>query len=367
MTGIASSSARVRWTAYSSSIDPNSWRHGAQLALAVVIAFLVSTAFRLPESFWAVMSALIVVRPTAGSVLGAGWDRARGTTIGTACGLAGVWLQHVGVGSAAFSIPFALAIVAVIAFASAVVPAMRSAPISALIVLTSTGIAGHTALDVALLRTVEIGIGVVTGLAVSLLVFAAHARTRFDDAAARWMRTAAAHARDAIVATQTPSTGERDARAETSRQALRELAVLAVGADREARMIGALRRTGVTALRVPRARLLARTSSDVIALVRAIVSASASASGRASHLAFDPASLDDAARGRVADAIARALETSADAIEGRGRPDLASLRDLASADANIAWLATTARLLLQDLVQLSRLVAGEPHASPETP
>ncbi|RYF44300.1 MAG: hypothetical protein EOO27_43735, partial [Comamonadaceae bacterium] len=77
-------------------------RHGMQMALAVLLAYATSIALRLPEGFWAVMSALIVMRPSAGGTMGAGWDRVRGTAVGTAAGLFGVWLRHRGL-----SLPFA--------------------------------------------------------------------------------------------------------------------------------------------------------------------------------------------------------------------------------------------------------------------
>ena len=43
-------------------------RHGVQLALAVLAAYAISASFGLPESLWAVMSALIVVRPNTGTL-----------------------------------------------------------------------------------------------------------------------------------------------------------------------------------------------------------------------------------------------------------------------------------------------------------
>src|ERR1700709_1050978 len=118
-------------------------RHGLQLAAAVVISYLASAAFGLPEGFWAVMSTLIVVRPDTGATIGAGWDRVRGTGLGPRCGWLGVWMRHLGIG-----VPEAtLTIVALLAFASAGVPILRSAPITALIILSSGGIAGHSAVQ----------------------------------------------------------------------------------------------------------------------------------------------------------------------------------------------------------------------------
>jgi uncharacterized membrane protein YccC len=60
------------------ALEAESLRYGARLAAAVLLSFAVSALLRLPEGFWAVMSALIVVRPDTGSTLGAGWDRVRG-------------------------------------------------------------------------------------------------------------------------------------------------------------------------------------------------------------------------------------------------------------------------------------------------
>jgi uncharacterized membrane protein YccC len=45
--------------------------HGLQLAAAIVLAYGVSTLLGLPESFWAVIRALIVLRPSAGATLDA--------------------------------------------------------------------------------------------------------------------------------------------------------------------------------------------------------------------------------------------------------------------------------------------------------
>lgn len=187
MKVVAADETTARWRA----IAKPDWRQGTQLAAAVVLSWLASAALHLPEGFWAVMSALIVVRPTMGSTLGAGWDRVRGTFVGAVMGLAGVWLEHHGAGSAAAI----LGMVTLVAFASAVVPGMRSAPLSALIVLTSSGVAGQYAFDMALMRVLEIAIGVTAGLGVSLFGLAAQARHRFPAACAEVLRQIAVRCR----------------------------------------------------------------------------------------------------------------------------------------------------------------------------
>jgi uncharacterized membrane protein YccC len=315
------------------------WRHGLRLAIAVVVSFVVSTAFGLPESFWAVMSALIVVRPTAGSTLGAGWDRVRGTLSGTVIGLGGVWLHQVGIGSHTST----LAIIAIVAFLSAVVPAMRSAPISALIILDSGGIAGHSALDVAGLRAIEIAIGVATGVAISLVAFATHARERFADASAAWLRKAARQA--AADLTGASDEVDRDARREQTRKELREIAELAVGADREARWLKSIGRHPATIDRVACARVMVRLASDIGAVVRVAGCA--------------PTPLDEATRRSLADAVATACETTAAAMTDpttEARHGLSSLRRWSAvAESPVAWIAPPSLLLLQDLRHLQKL------------
>jgi len=328
---------------------PPRWRHGLQLALAVLLAFGASASLRLPEHFWAVMSALIVVRPNTGSTLGAGWDRVKGTLSGTVFGLAGVWLHHTQVASS-YAMLATLSIVAALALASAVVPGLRSAPISALIILDSSGIAGRSALAVAGLRAVEIGVGVAAGIAVSLVAFASDARGEFDAACARWLRDAATRVHDDVLGIGVPP----DDRAEAIRKALREIGVLAVGADREQallRRIARLRRrepVGPAIDRVAIGRLLLRLSSDLTALVRTVTTA--------------PHAVAPAQRARIAEACLRALGTSADRIDRDGGLDLQPLRALSSADAADAWTAPTARLVVQDLAQLRRLY-GAPESA----
>lgn len=234
-------------------------RHGAQLALAVLAAYAVSASLGLPESLWAVMSALIVVRPNTGTTLSAGWTRLVGTVLGTLAGIAGVWLRHHGASFPAVT----LAAVAGLAFASALVPVFASAPIAALIVLSSTAIPGHSVLQVAGLRGIEVGIGVLAGVAVSLALRGAGATTRFDAACVALLRRLAAML----------DAGERYAADETeTRTKLRELAVLAAGADMEARWLNRgrnLRRHQAQAqVHKKLAGLMARLFQDVAVMAR---------------------------------------------------------------------------------------------------
>jgi uncharacterized membrane protein YccC len=340
-------------------------RHGAQLAAAVVASYLCSAAVGLPEGFWAVMSALIVSRPDAGATLGAGWDRIRGTLLGTACGLAGVWLRHAGLGAPAAT----LAIVAVLAFASAGVPILRSAPITALIILSSGGIAGHSALQVAGLRVAEIAIGVSAGLAISVALPFASASRRFNAECAAVLRSIAEQVRRSLGDTARTE-AQRDAASHAMRAALRQLVLLGDSAEQESRLsirrwLGTLRGRPVDAASsLPpqgrTAKLVMRTSQDAGLLGRAFEAPST----QGEH-PRDPFRRD------LCEAACAALESVAQALTKTGRPDLAALRRVEamlaerradpSAPDDIAWLlAGPVRWLLDDLRALGRIAAATP-------
>jgi uncharacterized membrane protein YccC len=303
-------------------------RHGWQLLAAVAVSYLVSNGLGLPESLWAVMSALIVVRPTTGSSLGVGWDRVRGAGLGAVFALAGVWLHHIGVATPVAT----LAIVGALAFGSATMPALRSAPITALIVLGGGGIAAHSAMQVGLMRVMEISVGVATGLAISLLGVLSRATGRFDAACAAILRQLS---RDAGVSLglEPEAPIDREAATTAARTALRELAVLADAADREDRWFRSARGDELRHRRV--ARLLARTSHDAALFGR-----------------LAAPSVHEATRAELASAISTALASTADALEGRGAQQLGSLQQ---ARVQAPWTASAVTLLSQDLVGLVRL------------
>ncbi|MEP6721330.1 MAG: FUSC family protein [Variovorax sp.] len=330
-------------------------RHGLQMALAVLLAYGASLALRLPEGIWAVMSALIVMRPNTGATMGAGWDRVRGTAIGTLCGLFGVWLQHEGA-----SLPAAtLFIVAVLAFVSGLVPALRSGPITALIVVSSGGVAGHSAFAIAGLRAVEIAIGIGAGLAVTGLAPSARAAPRFDALCAALLRQLAGECRQALLPNERPAP---ETAAASLRIALRRLTLLAMDVEREARLpwrraIG----QGATPSRCrQRSALVGRIAQQVGALGRLFRAL--------------PAAQLDPLWNDLRNAAGHALDSTADAIAGAAPAQLAPLQALGTAlrqrlqaadgyDEPAALLAGPVRLLTDDLLLLRRLQAPRPVTS----
>jgi uncharacterized membrane protein YgaE (UPF0421/DUF939 family) len=314
------------------------WRPGVQLAGAVALAWGVSVALHLPESFWSVMSVLIVMRPSAGSTLDAGWDRVRGTAAGALCGLAGVYLQHHGVNALAAT----LAIVMLLAFASAAVPGMRSAPVAALIILSAGGIPGHSALQVAMLRMAQIGIGVGVALAVSTFMSEYHAGARFDEGCAALLRGIARR----MAAAQRPAPAEAERTNAATRASLGRLALLAGSADLEARWWRRGVATGGARTYRNKARLAARIFQDAVVLDRVL--------RQAKDMQADPFWHE------ATHAASAAVMAAADAVAGKGAPDLAEFARLAEAGAaapSRALLAAPLCLLLDDLRGLQRCTA----------
>ncbi len=103
-----------------------------QAVTAAALALLIAEALALPQSYWAVISALIIVQGSLGGTLVAGIDRVVGTLAGAALGVAaalarGFW--------DAPEIVFLVPAVAPVALLAAIRPSFRVAPVTAAIVL----------------------------------------------------------------------------------------------------------------------------------------------------------------------------------------------------------------------------------------
>jgi uncharacterized membrane protein YccC len=336
--------ATVGSLVYRSGQSPGGdWRHGMQLAAAVIAAYACSAALRLPEGLWAVMSALIVLRPTASATAGAGWDRVRGTLAGTAIALLAVAVLH-----ADRSTPLLLlAVVLATAVCAGLYPSLRSAPVSALIVLSAAADPAHPVLQLALLRSAEIALGVAVGLAVSWALPVMSSRRRFQARCALVLREIAGEVQRGLA--PSPAAGQEKS---LLRHELRALAVLAVNADHEARLAGFLRRRRPEAADSDRhqriAQLLARTAHD------------AALFARIADPAIAPKADEAAARSALCDRITAALRSVADAMDGRlaaGAPEAGRrVRELLPAETEPAlpWALAPAKLLMRDLAGLLR-------------
>jgi len=141
------------------------WPDALRMVLATVLAAIISTALRLPETYWAVLSAVIVSRPNAGGSAKAGASRLIGTVFGSVVAMAVIvgrsWHVPEIVLLAAAMVPLSLFVTAFEEY--------RTAPIAAIIILSS-GSALLSPMHLALLRLAEITIGSVTSSLIGAVV-----------------------------------------------------------------------------------------------------------------------------------------------------------------------------------------------------
>jgi uncharacterized membrane protein YccC len=314
----------------SAAFDAEARRKGLDVAIAVALAYLAAVATGLPERLWAVMTALIVMRPTVESTLVAGLNRALGTAVGALFGLAGVvfssrgWTANLG----------GLAIVLVLAYASGAANGLRAAPIGALIVLSATGAGGQFATRLATLRLLQVALGAVVAVAVGVATARTRGQARTRAGCARLVRGMSRR----LAAAAAPSAA-KSSPIDASEAALTRLGGLASDADRVALWWrrGGSSHAGAGALVVSTRRL----AQDVGVLSRLI----ASAAWR------NP----DGAASNVATAAMRSLDRAALALERGAAGD----GDESAVEAGA--LVAPLRLLQADAGRLVTL-AGAPHS-----
>ncbi|MBN8995775.1 MAG: FUSC family protein [Rhizobiales bacterium] len=156
----------------------------AEMRLAVRVA--VARLLALPQGYWAVFTAVIVTQASIGGSLKATVDRFIGTLGGAIYGgLVAMAIAHEG--------PAGLGIALVVAllplgFVSAIDARFRVAPVTAVIVLLSP--VGHQAspIDFTIDRIIEISIGSIVALAVSLVILPARAHSALTETTAAFLR-----------------------------------------------------------------------------------------------------------------------------------------------------------------------------------
>ena len=156
-------------------------RHGLRIAAGGLASYAAGHALGLPQAYWAVFTAVLVVQGSVGGSWKASTDRFIGTIFGAAYGAAVATLvPH----ENAFTLGVALAISLVpLAVLSAFYPAFRVAPITAIILLLGSTGTTEGPIRAALLRTLEVALGGAFGMAVSLLLFPARAHMLLGRAA----------------------------------------------------------------------------------------------------------------------------------------------------------------------------------------
>lgn len=146
-------------------------RYAVRVMVAGFLAYSVAISLALPQGFWAVITAIVVMQSTVGASLKAALDRLTGTLLGAAVGFCVSILHFQGY---AAGIALALALLPV-AYAASINPSFRVAPVTTAIMLIGTGNVSLDPVAAAVDRVLEIGVGSVIGLLVALVVLPARA------------------------------------------------------------------------------------------------------------------------------------------------------------------------------------------------
>jgi uncharacterized membrane protein YccC len=164
-------------------IGPAEAKLALRVTIAGTLAYGVTKVFDLPQGYWAVITAVVVMQASVGGSLKAAIERFTGTLAGAVYGgLIAAFVPHGSPLSLGFAIVVALFPLALLA---AVKPAFRVAPITSLIMLLPPTGQAIGPLASALDRVLEITLGNIVGVIVSLLVLPARAHTLMTDAAAK--------------------------------------------------------------------------------------------------------------------------------------------------------------------------------------
>jgi uncharacterized membrane protein YccC len=167
-------------------------RRGGELRLALrttlagLATFALAEALQLPQGYWAVLTSVIIMQGSVGGSLKAGIDRLIGSFAGAIWGVAvTLAIPHKGIPALGLALVVALGPLALV---SALRPSFRIAPVTAIIVLLSTSSLQADPVPYAVDRVLEIGLGCVVGLAVSLLILPGRATRLLAEAAAVVLR-----------------------------------------------------------------------------------------------------------------------------------------------------------------------------------
>jgi len=149
--------------------------------LAGLITFTLAHVLELPQAIWAVLTSVLIMQASVGGSLQASLDRMLGTVAGAIWGVS-MTLAIPHREALALGLPLAVAL-APMALLAALKPNYRVAPVTAIIVLLSTTGAQLGPVHYAVDRVLEIGLGCLVGIAVSLLVLPARAHGLLTEAA----------------------------------------------------------------------------------------------------------------------------------------------------------------------------------------
>jgi len=283
--------------------------HRARLGLSVRIllgslaTFVAAHLIGFAQSYWAVLTAVIVMQSSVGGSLKATIDRLVGSLGGAVWGVA-VCLTVPHAGMVGLGVALAVG-VAPLAVATAFRPAWRVAPVTAIILLLTPTSQLHGPVAAAVQRLMEIGLGSIVAVAVALLL----APGRAHGALARAAGTALEAMAELVPVLMAGLTRRRDPRAAEAlhgriRAAIAE-AETAAGEARRERVVSLIAAIDPE----PLCRTLRRLHHDLVTVGRATIAPLPDPAGA---VLADPAA-------RAARAVAGFLAQTGTAISRRGR------------------------------------------------
>lgn len=156
---------------------------GVRVMTAGAATFALCHLLRLPQFQWAVLTSLIVMQGSVGASVKAMIDRMVGSVGGAVWGGAvSLLLPHGDVVSMGFALAASLG---PLAFLAAIHPAYRVAPVTAAVLLLNRDLAAIGPLMSGLERLLEVGLGSLVALVVSLLVFPNRGHAELSGAVAK--------------------------------------------------------------------------------------------------------------------------------------------------------------------------------------
>ncbi len=160
-------------------------RHAVRVSVAVGASFGLTSLMHLPQGYWAVFTAVIVVQTSIGGTITAAIERLMGTVVGGLVGVGAAYLKAQTILEEGLILSAAILI---LSFAAAVRPSLKVAPITAAIVLVGGSAIHMDPLIAALWRVADIILGSAIGVAATLLIFPARARRAVAHRAAEALR-----------------------------------------------------------------------------------------------------------------------------------------------------------------------------------
>ena len=141
-------------------------RQACRLLAACGLAWGGAAVLRLPEAYWAIITAITVMQPDLPHTLSTGRERVVATLVGAACGVALIALRELGLPT----LPLFVAALVPLAALTAASPRYRLAGTTLVVVFLIPGAEGDPYLR-PLFRVGDILIGALACLATSALVF----------------------------------------------------------------------------------------------------------------------------------------------------------------------------------------------------